>query len=238
MRHTSYELDVRLREIEPPIWRTIEIAGAATLEELHFAIQVAMGWMNSHLHQFLIGDRSYGMADLDGAAELDIEDERRFRLQDLAKAGDVFGYEYDFGDSWEHDVTVAKVVVGKATQPRCTAGARACPPEDCGGMPGYAEMLSTGFRAEHFAIPKGGRELRREMDQLQALAEHGADDVSDPTLGIPRPLLEAVLALEPIKRAAVGGLIAQSLALQLEEAETSLDRLRKQAKPPRARKRT
>ena len=70
MAHTLYELDVRLRDIAPPIWRTIEVGGASTLEDVHFAIQCAMGWTNSHLHQFAIGERSYGMIDDDSPADL------------------------------------------------------------------------------------------------------------------------------------------------------------------------
>src|SRR5262245_12251909 len=142
MVHTLYELHVKLREIEPAIWRTIEVPGASSLEDIHFAIQVAMGWTNSHLHQFMIGETSYGMADVDGAEDLDLEDERRFRLQDLVETGAAFVYEYDFGDGWEHDVTVKKVTTqAKLPKPRCTGGARACPPEDCGGSGGYENLL-------------------------------------------------------------------------------------------------
>src|SRR5438128_1450395 len=124
MGHKLFELNVRLSEIEPPIWRAIELAGTSTLEELHFAIQVAMGWTNSHLHMFKIDEVSYGMAHVDDAEDLALQDEREFRLEDLVEDGDSFMYEYDFGDSWEHAVTVKKVrAVSKAPRPRCTGGA-------------------------------------------------------------------------------------------------------------------
>src|SRR5882672_1523634 len=197
MTHTVYTLDVRLRDISPPIWRTIEIAGSSTLEDLHFALQVAMGWTNSHLHQFVIGDASYGMVDVNQADDLDIEDERRFQLQDLVEDSDSFLYEYDFGDNWEHEVTVKRVAkVAESPQPGCIDGARACPPEDCGGTGGYENLLkvladpsheehahlvewSEDFQPEHFEIPKTGRDLRREMDQLKALAKKDDSDEVD-----------------------------------------------------------
>jgi hypothetical protein len=80
MSHKVFELDVRLREIEPPIWRTLEVPGPSSLEYVHFAIQVAMGWTNSHLHQFDIDDTHYGMVNVDEGA--DLEDERAYSLED------------------------------------------------------------------------------------------------------------------------------------------------------------
>lgn len=257
MTHTVYTLDVRLRDISPPIWRTLEIVGSSTLENLHFALQVAMGWTNSHLHQFIIGDASYGMADVDEADDLDLEDERRFRLQDLVKESDSFVYEYDFGDSWEHEVTVKRVAkVAKSPQPRCIDGARACPPEDCGGAGGYENLLkvladpsheehthlvewSDDFQPERFEIPKAGRDLRREMDQLKALAKKDDSDEVDesPAFGLPRPLIEAVLALEPLQRASLSAVIVGSLANELVEVRAAaaqrVDGLKQQHKPAR-----
>jgi Plasmid pRiA4b ORF-3-like protein len=241
-----YELDVRLCEIEPAIWRTIEISGACSLEALHFAIQVAMGWTNSHLHQFVIDGKTYGMVDVDGADDLEQEDERKFRLQDLAGAGKTFVYEYDFGDGWEHEVTVNKVTArAKPAKPRCVAGARACPPEDCGGVGGYASLLealgdpaheehvssrswSGNFQPERFALPKAGLDLQDSMNELEALAD--ADD--EESFGLPKPLVEAVLALEPMQRAALGSLIVGSLATDLEEVRMLARRLSDQRQKP------
>jgi Plasmid pRiA4b ORF-3-like protein len=250
MSHTLFELDVRLREIEPPIWRTVEVPGAWSLEDVHFALQVAMGWTNSHLHQFKIGDKSYGMADIDDSDDLDFEDEREYRLQDLVHHGGSFVYEYDFGDGWEHDVTVKKVTtVSKPPRPRCVAGARACPPEDCGGFSGYANLLealadprheehessvtwSNDFKPERFALPKHGLDLREEMETLRAAADgedpfepHDIDPDDDPLLDLPKPLVEAVLALEPMQRASLGALIAGSLANELVEVTQAAGQL-------------
>ena len=241
MAHTLYELDVRLREIEPAIWRTVEIAGLASLEEVHFAIQVAMGWTNSHLHQFVIGDKSYGMLGPDGDHDLEVEDERTFRLQDLVREGGTFRYEYDFGDGWEHDVTVMRVSSpAKASKPRCIGGARACPPEDCGGPGGYANLLevlrdpkhadhksavewSANFQPERFAIPKAGLDLQKAMTKLAAMAngdEAGDDELDleeNDEVALPKLLVEAVLALAPMQRASLAAVIAGSLANELLE---------------------
>jgi hypothetical protein len=235
MGHELYELDVRLQEIEPAIWRTIEVPGAWSLEDVHFAIQVAMGWTNSHLHQFKIGDTCYGMADLDGADELELEDEREYCLQDLVERGDSFVYEYDFGDGWEHDVTVKKITtVPKLARGRCIAGARACPPEDCGGSSGYENLLealanpdheehessmtwSNGFKAERFELPKHGLDLREQMEELKALAEGDGDAIDGPIVSLPEALVDTVLALEPMHRASLAALIAGSLATELVE---------------------
>ena len=95
-----FQLKVTLRGVRPPIWRRLQVRGDATLEELHHTLQIAMGWTNSHLHQFAAGGSYYGMADFDFGPE--VEDERRVRLQDVVSSeGDRFDYEYDFGDSWD-----------------------------------------------------------------------------------------------------------------------------------------
>ncbi|MBA2544382.1 MAG: plasmid pRiA4b ORF-3 family protein [Deltaproteobacteria bacterium] len=252
---------MRLREIEPPIWRTVEVPGSSTLEDVHFAIQVAMGWTNSHLHSFEIGQTSYGMADIDDTGDLELEDERKFRLEDLAATGASFEYLYDFGDSWHHDVTVKKVTsVSKPPRPRCTAGARSCPPEDCGGTGGYANVLRTiadpkhedhadmvqwvgDFQPERFAVPKAGRDLREQMEEFRDLADDdGMDDIeTDEVLDLPKPLVKAVLALEPMQRASLGALIAGSLADELMELRSVVGQLaakmREQRKPARAGRR-
>lgn len=257
MSRKLFEVDVRLSGIEPPIWRTIELGGTSTLEELHFAIQVAMGWTNSHLHQFKIDDVSYGMTDVDDAEEMELEDERQFRLEDLVKEGDSFLYEYDFGDGWEHEVTIKKVrSVSKAPRPRCTAGARACPPEDCGGIGGYENLLriladpshpeyretvewSDSFKPERFAIPKAGRDLLDDMVSLSVLATGGEEDELDDeqAMGLPTQLVDAVLALEPMQRASLNALIAGSLATELLEVRSAaaslLDSVKKKTKPVR-----
>jgi hypothetical protein len=114
--------------------------GSATLADLHHAIQAAMGWYNSHLHQFDIAGQPYGdrrMMDY-------VTDEYRMTLNKLANSGAKnFGYTYDFGDNWEHVVTIEKVskIGSEPSGPMCIAGKRACPPEDCGGLWGYYHLL-------------------------------------------------------------------------------------------------
>ena len=116
------------------------IPAGYTLDRVHDAIQVTMGWQDSHLHMFRIVGLEYGPAYLDD--ELEVLDEKQFRIGDLVKAGDVAGYEYDFGDGWEHELVVeASDVADAATvYPGCIGGEGACPPEDCGGPGGFAEL--------------------------------------------------------------------------------------------------
>lgn len=250
MSHTLFELDVRLREIEPPIWRTVQVPGAWSLEDVHYALQIAMGWTNSHLHRFVIGEQSYGMADLDDSGDAEVEDERQHRLQDLVGSGESFVYEYDFGDGWEHAITAKQVTtVSKPPRPRCVAGARACPPEDCGGPGGYAGLLEAladpshetheemaawagGFQPEQFALPRQGLDLRDEIEGLKALSE-GADPLGSdegepedaPMFDLPRPLVETVLALDPMQRASLVALLAGSLATELVEVTHAADQM-------------
>lgn len=152
------ELRVQLQYCEPPIWRRLRIRSTATLADLHGAIQVAMGWSDSHLHEFFIGGRRYGPLHEDASEEL--IDEVTVTLQALKLAkGARFLYSYDFGDNWEHELRVEKVeaVSAEPLHPLCLDGARAGPPEDCGGPPGYQELLDALANPRH---PRH-RELRR-----------------------------------------------------------------------------
>jgi hypothetical protein len=124
----------------PPVWRQVVVPSGYTLDRVHGVIQAAMGWQNSHLHMFRIAGREYGPAYLDD--ELETFDEKQFRIGDLVKTGDLAGYEYDFGDGWEHELAVeASAVADAATvYPACIGGEGACPPEDCGGPGGFADL--------------------------------------------------------------------------------------------------
>lgn len=134
----TVRLQVNLCHVEPAVVRVMDVPAVATLPELHELLQAAFGWWDYHLHQFAASDgTSYGM-DLD---ELDApeeqQDENGARLRDL---GERFTYVYDFGDDWIHDV----IVLGTgADAPGCVDGQGTCPPEDCGGPGGYAELLSS-----------------------------------------------------------------------------------------------
>jgi Plasmid pRiA4b ORF-3-like protein len=133
-------LKVTLKGTKPPIWRRILVPESMTLGRLGEAILAAMGWIGGHLHAFDVGGRDYG----DPATTDEVADERRATLKALLESGvKRFGYTYDFGDGWEHTIAIEKteaLVPGQA-YPACVAGARNCPPEDCGGPWGYAELL-------------------------------------------------------------------------------------------------
>ncbi len=145
--NTIYQLKVTLWGSKPPIWRRIQTPGSTSLADLHRIIQAAMGWEAHHLHQFSAGDTVYGApepAKDDQAFEM--RDERRARLDQVAPAeGSKFTYQYDFGDGWDHNITVEKILEPEpgARYPRCLAGRRACPPEDSGGIQGYVDLIET-----------------------------------------------------------------------------------------------
>jgi hypothetical protein len=186
MDGSIYHLEIVLNGAKPRIWRRLEVPGDANLGWLHAVIQVAMGWTNSHLHHFkvagaLYSDTRHHFAEFEGDPE--ILEERKFSLQQLAPLEkDSFCYEYDFGDSWWHDITVSKILSPAppaATTAVCLGGARACPPEDCGGIWGYTNLLKvlkdrkhpehktlkawvgSRFDAEAFELPKINRCLSK-----------------------------------------------------------------------------
>ena len=135
------QVRITLRDVDsPPVWRRVLIPAAYSLDRVHAVIQAAMGWENFHLHAFRVGGVSYGAPDRDD--ELGYRDETKIRLADLAATAKRIDYEYDFGDSWEHEFVVeARVVAADdGVYPACVAGEGACPPEDCGGSYGFAEF--------------------------------------------------------------------------------------------------
>lgn len=152
-----YQLKITLKRSKPPIWRRVVVPGDMALDGLHDVIQIAMGWTGSHMHQFIAGRgfavTYYGQpdpefADMGGP----ILDERRYTVADLApKAKRKFTYEYDFGDSWYHEVLAEKILPSDPAfkHPVCFAGAMACPPEDCGGIYGYYNLLQTIANPKH-----------------------------------------------------------------------------------------
>ena len=140
------QLKIELRDVKPLVWRRLLVPETVTLAKLHLILQRAMGWTNSHLHEYEIARERYGVPDDDddwpGAKPL--TDERRVRLKPLIEGGlRRFTYQYDFGDSWEHVIKVEDLVLPKSGAPPivCFAGANACPPEDVGGSTGYADFL-------------------------------------------------------------------------------------------------
>lgn len=146
------QLKIQLADIEPEIWRRIVVPSSLTLTELHAVIQGAMGWRDCHLHMFEIAGKRYEIPENDALGPEDgCQDERRHKLKNLLSSGMEFFYVYDFGDDWRHRITVE---VQDDTQaggqvPGCTAGERACPPEDCGGPYGYPEFLEALNDPDH-----------------------------------------------------------------------------------------
>jgi hypothetical protein len=182
----AYQLKIVLTGSKPPIWRRLQVPGNANLGWLHAVIQVAMGWTNSHLHLFLIGQARYSdprhNEDAGFGEAPDRDEAKTLLLQAVPDAGARFGYEYDFGDSWGHQITVERILPPEATAVTvalCLEGARACPPEDCGGIWGYANLLKIfknrkhpehlsmtkwlgrRFDAEAFDLPKTNHWLRK-----------------------------------------------------------------------------
>ncbi len=145
-----YQLKVTLRGIRPPIWRRLQVWGDTSLEALHLAIQHAMGWGNCHLYCFEIDGEEY--FDPLSVEELGGEYASQYLIDELVRAPKSrFKYMYDFGDGWEHDVLVEKILAPEpgAHYPRCLAGRRACPLEDIGGVWGYAGFLEAMNDPEH-----------------------------------------------------------------------------------------
>ena len=141
-----YQIKITLLGTRPPIWRRLLVPGNLTLEQLHRALQLAMDWQDSHLHEFSIGKMRYGTPDPDEAL-LGLDppaSERATRLCSvLGKVGAKALYTYDFGDGWDHTITVEKILPPEPGQsyPVCIAGNLHAPPEDCGGVPGYGNLL-------------------------------------------------------------------------------------------------
>lgn len=154
---------ITLKDIKPPIWRRIEIPANATFWELHVAIQDAMGWLDGHLHEFEVLDQSgeelrIGIPDDEGWCEpATIPGWKRKLSPVFRRPGDKALYTYDFGDAWEHTLTLESIEAARPgmTYPVCLAGRRRCPPEDCGGAWEYQrllEVLADPKHEEHSAL--------------------------------------------------------------------------------------
>jgi|GEM_PF-1447972 hypothetical protein len=145
-------LKVSLDHAKGQIWRNLLVPANAHLGWIHAVIQVSMGWTNSHLHQFTFKDKTFSDPSFDLYDPMTI-DERKCALNKLLiKPGDSIRYEYDFGDSWQH--TLSLIQTETTTLPElatCVEGAGACPPEDCGGIQGYRDLLRAMKKPESTA---------------------------------------------------------------------------------------
>jgi hypothetical protein len=177
---TCYQLKITLRGSKPPIWRRILVPADCALESIHYAIQAAMGWYNSHLHAFEIGGQEYsGRMPFGDQIESEGLDAARYRLCDVVREKSKFSYQYDFGDSWDHTIIVEKIVppllaepTKRSSQPfSCLAGKGACPPEDCGGIWGYYNLLHILQNPKH--------EEHEEMKEWAGKIDPDAFDIAD-----------------------------------------------------------
>ncbi len=137
-----YQLKIMLDHTKPPVWRRFIVESDMKLPDLHKVIQTVMGWFNSHLHQFRINGKSYTAPDEEFMSE--VTDYRKIRLNAvITKEKQKFHYDYDFGDGWEHTIVLEKILPKDKNMryPTCVDGKRNCPPEDCGGPGGYADLL-------------------------------------------------------------------------------------------------
>ena len=146
-----FQLKIYLKDIEPKIWRRFLVSDFWTFDKLHRIIQSIMGWENYHLYEFKFGEMRIVSPD-EGYLEENELDPKKVKIEDYVnKEKQKFRYIYDFGDSWEHEIIVEKIMEDKVEDvdksPKCISGERACPPEDCGGAGGYErllEVLKTG----------------------------------------------------------------------------------------------
>ena len=149
-----YQIKVTLLDTDPPVWRRLLVPADLTLEQLHYVLQLAMGWEGCHMHEFRIGQQRFGTPDpmekaFGGSRTAS---ERTARLSNvLGRAGIKAVYTYDFGDSWEHRIVLEKRLAPEPSRayPACLAGERHAPPEDCGGIPGFYNLLEAIREPEH-----------------------------------------------------------------------------------------
>jgi len=145
-----YQLKATLQDIKPPIWRRIQVTSDTNLFKLHRILQVVMGWEDSHLHQFVVGQARYSLPDSESG--LDVRNEKKVKLSEVTPGvKKTFTYEYDFGDSWLHDILVEKLLEPEpgVRYPLCLQGERAGPPEDCGGVWGYESFVEAIRDSQH-----------------------------------------------------------------------------------------
>ena len=153
---TTAQLKITLRNLDPDIWRRVTVPHDINLHDLHHVIQAAMPWTNSHLHSFHDGKKYYQQnfddSPFGGLDDPGSIDESNYRLCDLCPAeGARLLYTYDFGDDWEHDILLEKLTPADKRPARAEviAGEHACPPDDCGGVPGYCDLVEILLDPKH-----------------------------------------------------------------------------------------
>lgn len=185
------QLKITLKWSKPPIWRRVLVDKKATFYDLHNIIQVAMGWWNYHLYEFNINGQEIGDPN-DDFDFREIIDASTITLGSMiTKPNQKFEYEYDFGDGWTHQIVAEKFLPrdSKIKYPTCIAGKLCCPPEDCGGMYGFYELLeiagdkkhpdreemlewlSEDYDATYFDKEEVNQELKTMISQIKRMGE-------------------------------------------------------------------
>src|SRR5271166_5090866 len=169
-----YQFKVALRGISPMIWRRLLLRSDHSIADLHYAIQIAMGWSDAHLNRFHIHGKDYGVAHEGGLTFSDDPEgvrlaQFRFRLRER------FLYEYDFYDRRQHDVRLEEVLPLNSTRvlPVCTGGQRLAPPEDCGGARIYMEEGDRRWRTWWETLPR--EDLRRMAEAVHRFLDAGGN---------------------------------------------------------------
>lgn len=150
--HSALRLRIQLEDVDPAVWRRLLVPGTVKVAKLGQMLVVAMGWNNSHLHAFRVGDTSYGMQDDDDDDFPDDEiDEQSVTVLQALREHQTFTFDYDFGDGWEHEVVIEELIRSDSGLKFavCLDGERACPPDDVGGPGGYAAFLEAVADTDH-----------------------------------------------------------------------------------------
>lgn len=224
----TYRVRVEIDGTQPPVWRRLELASDLMLPEVHEVLQVAFGWEDAHLHRFASGPSLYSRQNQDFLSDFDFEDgdvgvdEGEVRLDEvLVEPGERLFYLYDFGDSWEHVITLQHVQPRSPDAPRavCTAGRRPAPAEDCGGVEGY-EFMAAVNDPEHPEHTAALAEFHREYGDLapEAFAPTPLNiEATNAALAalfeappLPGPLADLLTPLPPGPRRRLTGLLAQA----------------------------
>ena len=172
----TYQLKIVLLGVSPMIWRRIKVSSDSTIADLHYIIQIVMGWKEEHLHQFLIHGVHYGISYpgsggfMGNAHEIKLS---KFGFREREK----FSYEYDFNCSWKHQIRVEAILSEEEERvlPICTAGKGNCPPEDCGGVIGFIKLrqqynpFDFAIKIGEIILEKGVEEIANHREELKEL---------------------------------------------------------------------
>jgi hypothetical protein len=166
MKRSVFQFKITLLGTNPKVWRRFRVQSDITFRQLHNVVQIVMGWENYHLYAFAYDWHHFT------EYEMGAEDKSpSHRLNEFIQhEGTIIGYEYDFGDRWQHHLFLEKILTtSRKPVPSCTAGRRACPPEDCGGIWGYTELakamkIKRGRRYREFREWHGGYFDPEEFD--------------------------------------------------------------------------